>query len=66
MSDLTYHGKNFSVRYEDGWFVVTHPVGEDERFDSFEELVEAHPIFEEAREFFHGPPQAENNDFGVS
>lgn len=37
-----------------GQFVLIHPVSEDETFDSFEELVEAHPVCEEARNFFFG------------
>lgn len=54
-SETTFSGKNYSIEANDeGQFVLVHPVSENETFDSFDELVEAHPVCEEAREFFFG------------
>ena len=54
MSNTTaFSGKNYSIEQtEDHQFVLVHPASENETFDSFEELVEAHPICEESRNFF--------------
>ena len=52
-----FSGKNYSVELLDGQFVLVHPVNGNEVFDSFEELVSAHPICEESRQFFFGPNQ---------
>lgn len=50
-----FSGKNYSIEYKnDGQFVLVGPVSENETFDSFDELVESHPVCEEAREFFFG------------
>lgn len=49
---VEYHGDGYSVRCEDGQFTLIHPVNEDEVFDSFEELVESHPVCEKSRSFF--------------
>lgn len=55
INETTFSGKNYSIESNDeGQFVLVHPVSENETFDSFEELVEAHPVCEEAREFFFG------------
>ena len=53
-SERPFSGKNYSIEYVEDQFVLSHPVSEDETFDSFEELVESHPVCEEAREFFFG------------
>jgi hypothetical protein len=57
----TFTGKNYSITVADGTetinghecysgqLIITHPQG-TEVFDTFQELVEAHPICEEARE----------------
>jgi hypothetical protein len=50
----TYNGKNYSIEEENGTFTLIHPVGPDETYESFDELAEAHPVTEEAREFFFG------------
>lgn len=51
----TFTGKNYSIETStDGQFVLIHPVSENETYDAFEELVDSHPICEEAREFFFG------------
>jgi hypothetical protein len=55
----TFSGKNYSIELVEGQFVLVHPVSENETFDSFEELVESHPVCEEAREFFFGADDAE-------
>lgn len=48
----TFIGKNYSIETTtEMQFVLVHPVSKNETFDSFEELVEAHPICEEARFF---------------
>ena len=47
-----FTSKNYSIELVDGQFVLVHPTSGNEVFDSFEELVEAHPICEEARVFF--------------
>jgi len=53
MSNATFTGSNYSIETtEDGQFVLIHPTSENETFDSFEELVESHPICEEARSCF--------------
>jgi aromatic ring-cleaving dioxygenase len=52
-SETTFNGTNYSVKLNDqGQFVLVHPVSENETFDSFDEMVESHPVCEEAREFF--------------
>ena len=52
-SETTFDGTNYSVELNDqGQFVLVHPVSENETFDSFNEMVESHPVCEEAREFF--------------
>ncbi len=57
----TFTGKNYSITVADGTetinghecssgqLIITHPQG-TEVFDTFQEMVEAHPITEEARE----------------
>ncbi len=64
-STTTFSGKNYSIKSTDGTevvngnecyehqFILSQPQG-TEVFDSFEELVEAHPVCEEARDFFFG------------
>jgi hypothetical protein len=59
--DKRFKGKNYSITVADGTetinghecysgqLIITHPQG-TEVFDTFQELVEAHPICEEARE----------------
>lgn len=49
-----YAGKNYSIRIDEYQFLLIHPVGPNELYDSFDDLVGAHPICEEAREFFFG------------
>ena len=49
-----FSGKNYDVELVDNQFVLVHPVSEDEVFDSFEDLVQSHPMCEEAREYFFG------------
>ena len=57
-----FTGKNYSITVADGTetingndcysgqLIITHPQG-TEVFDTFQELVEAHPVCEEAREY---------------
>ena len=52
MTNETFTAKNYSIELVNNQFVLVHPVSEDETFDSFEELVESHPVCEEARAFF--------------
>ena len=53
-SDETFHGANYTIRYTSaGQYFISHPQG-SETFDSFTELSEAHPVTEEAWEFFFG------------
>ena len=48
-----FTGKNYSIEAtENSQFMLIHPVGENELFDSFDELVESHPLCEESRSFF--------------
>jgi len=50
-----FTGKNYSIETNREFqFVLIHPVGENELFDSFDKLVEAHPLCEECRLFFFG------------
>jgi hypothetical protein len=52
-STTTFIGNNYSIEAQsNGDFLLVHPVSENETFGSFEELVEAHPVCEESREFF--------------
>ncbi len=51
---MTFESDNYSIELVDNQFILVTPVSEDELFDSFEELVEAHPDCEESREFFFG------------
>lgn len=53
----TFSGKNYSIEAVDDQLVISHPQG-TETFDTFQELVESHPICEEAREFFFGADDA--------
>lgn len=55
-TETKFTGKNYSIELVDGMFVLDTPATDTERFDSFEELSEAHPVCEEAREFFFGEP----------
>lgn len=57
MNNVTFEGKNYSVVSESEQFTLIHPVSENETFDTFDELVESHPICEESREFFFGNDQ---------
>ena len=53
---MKFSGKNYSIETNDiGQVILVHPVSENEIFDSFEELVESHPVCEESRVFFFGP-----------
>jgi len=47
-----FNGKNYTIELVENQFVLVHPIGEDETFDSFEELVDSHPVCEEARSHF--------------
>jgi hypothetical protein len=53
-----FSGNNYSIELIDGQFVLEHPVSENQVFDSFDELVEAHPVCEESRKFFFGEQTA--------
>jgi hypothetical protein len=57
----TFNGKNYSIEATETEFVLVHPVSENETFASFDELVESHPICEEARDFFFGAKAAAIN-----
>lgn len=55
MSKTVFIGKAYNIELnENNQFVLVHPVGEDEVYDSFDELAEENPICEEARSFFFG------------
>lgn len=49
---VVFSGKNYSIELDEGLFVLINWTSANETFDSFEELVGAHPICEEARSFF--------------
>ena len=51
----TYTGPNYEVTdLGSGQFVLSHPTSENEMFDTFVELVSAHPICEQSRKCFFG------------
>jgi hypothetical protein len=44
-----FSGKNYDIeRTAEGQFVLVHPVGPDETYESFSELVADHPVCSEA------------------
>jgi hypothetical protein len=67
MRDETFNGSGYSIERPDGQFLLVPDSAGDYLFDSFEELVEAYPICESARDFFFGPslqPDPEHDTTG--
>lgn len=60
-----FRGSNYSIELVDGVFVLDTPATDTERFDSFDNLVEAHPVCDESRGFFFGFRFATDSETGV-
>jgi hypothetical protein len=49
-----YKTRDGCVEVVDGQYLLIHPTGPDELFDSFEELAEAYPVCERYRDELFG------------
>jgi hypothetical protein len=45
---MKYEGKNYTIEVVDNQLVISHPQG-TETFDTFQELIESHPVCQKSR-----------------